>query len=279
MSRDAEEEEKYFMEGNADELQRLAYQHEVIKAHVGKFVLVPMDIFTPGLRILDSATADGLWLRDMCSTLPKENTYVGIDIMQEYFPPRSQWPDNVELHIQSITKPWPEPWAESFDLVHQRFALPAAGKSGVTGALKGLIGLMKPGGWIQMIEADHSVYTGPAMGELFELITDVFAAIDVPCDIAKEVKGMLQEEGLEQVEERVFDVPLGVRNPDTELGRKSAWAFLKGTEGLVGAAKGLPNFPLTPDKVDALARHVQQELDQDGGVNRIYVAWGRKPFK
>ena len=60
MPRDAEEE-KYFMEGNADELQRLTCQHEVIKAHVGKLILAPLDLSKPGLRILDSATADGMW--------------------------------------------------------------------------------------------------------------------------------------------------------------------------------------------------------------------------
>jgi hypothetical protein len=174
----------------------------------------------------------------MRNTLSKENTYIGIDIKQEYFPLKSEWPDNVHLQIQSITKPWPEEWAGSFDLVHQRFALPAAGKAGTREALRGLIGLVKPGGWIQLIEADHSVVTGPGMGELFELIKEVFGAMDVPYDLAKDIKVMLQEGGLEQVEEALFDVPLGAKNPDVELGRKSAWAFLKGAEGLVGAAKG-----------------------------------------
>jgi hypothetical protein len=115
------------------------------------------------------------------------------------------------------------------------------------------------------------------MGELFELIKEVFGVMGVPYNLAKDFKGMLQEEGLEKVEGWLFDVPLGAKNPDAELGRKSAWAFLKGAEGLVGAAMGkfhcsldalsqhtrvgMPNCSFTPEKVDALARHVKQELD------------------
>ena len=52
-------EEKYFMEQNAAEVERLTYQHEVIKGFMGSLVLAPLDLSSPALHILDSATADG----------------------------------------------------------------------------------------------------------------------------------------------------------------------------------------------------------------------------
>jgi hypothetical protein len=272
-----EEQDKYFMEGNAVEIQRLAFQHQVIKNYVGKLILAPIDLTRPGLKILDSATADGLWLRDLASDISPENSYIGTDIIEAYFPPKSEWPTNITLELQSITKPWPTNWNNSFDLVHQRFALPAAGRDGVKTALTNLVGLVKPGGWIQFVEADHSVFTGPAMGELFELVKDVFGAMGIGYDHGRDIKGMLLEAGLEAVEERIYDVPLGAKNPDVEMGKKSAHAFSMGAAGIVGAAKSVPSCTFTPERLDALQPSIEKELHEEGGVNRIYVVWAQKP--
>jgi gliotoxin biosynthesis N-methyltransferase len=103
--------------------------------------------------------------------------------------------------------------------------------------LKGLVGLLKPGGWIQLVEADHSVFTGPAMGELFELVKEVFEAMGVAWDLGRQLKTMLETEGLVNVEERIYDVPLGAKNNDDDMGKKGAAAFVMGAEGLVGAAR------------------------------------------
>ena len=51
---------KYFLGENPSEVERLSYQHAVIKDHMkGQLVLAPIDLSVPGLQILDSATADG----------------------------------------------------------------------------------------------------------------------------------------------------------------------------------------------------------------------------
>ena len=44
---------------NINELKRLADNHETIKDTMGKLVLAPVDFSKPGLRILDSACANG----------------------------------------------------------------------------------------------------------------------------------------------------------------------------------------------------------------------------
>jgi len=51
-------DEKYVFE-HASEVERLTLQHEVITDYLGKLVLAPVDFSKPGLRIYDSATADG----------------------------------------------------------------------------------------------------------------------------------------------------------------------------------------------------------------------------
>ena len=51
--------EEYIMAADPGELDRLTNQHQLIKDHMGKLVLAPLDLSKPALRILDSATADG----------------------------------------------------------------------------------------------------------------------------------------------------------------------------------------------------------------------------
>ena len=51
---------RYFLGENPSEVERLSYQHAVIKDHMkGQLVLAPIDLSVPGLQVLDSATADG----------------------------------------------------------------------------------------------------------------------------------------------------------------------------------------------------------------------------
>lgn len=53
-------QERYVMEKNNGELRRLGDQHAVLKSAMGTLVLAPVDFSKPGLRILDSGTADGI---------------------------------------------------------------------------------------------------------------------------------------------------------------------------------------------------------------------------
>ena len=63
----------YLLAQNHTEIERLSYQHEVIKdAMNGQLVLAPLDLSLRGLHILDSATADG---EPPSSKLPYKSNY------------------------------------------------------------------------------------------------------------------------------------------------------------------------------------------------------------
>lgn len=70
--------------------------------------------------------------------------------------------------------PWPAGWSNTFDLVHQCMALAAAGCMVVKQIIANMIGFLKPGGWIQLVESDHCIVEIPAMGAMFRLLCDVF---------------------------------------------------------------------------------------------------------
>lgn len=146
-------------------------------------------------------------------------------------------PPDLTLRTQSMKQPWPTEWQGTFDLVHQRLALPAAGRTEVKETLANMTRLLKPGGWLQLVEADHSVVQGPAMQSVFQLICDMFNAMDTGTDYAPQLEVWFQELGLVNTGCRVFDVPLGANSPNDEMKTKSTRNFFLGTKAMVLAAQ------------------------------------------
>ncbi|KAL2842286.1 hypothetical protein BJX68DRAFT_270733 [Aspergillus pseudodeflectus] len=79
------------------------------------------------LRVLDIGSSDGYWLSEVLPALahPETCALIGTDITPERFlatPPR--W---LILTVQNSLGPWPNPFLQSFDLVHQRLVLLGTG--------------------------------------------------------------------------------------------------------------------------------------------------------
>lgn len=76
------------------------------------------------------------------------------------------------------------------------------------------------------------------MRDAFRLIKQLFEAMGVGYEYARHLKGWLEEVGMESVEERMLDVPLGAANPEREMAAKGVRSYALATKGLVAAAKG-----------------------------------------
>lgn len=55
----AEATGRYFLPRNVEEAERMQNQHEWLKGGANGLVLAPIDLKRHGMRVLDSATADG----------------------------------------------------------------------------------------------------------------------------------------------------------------------------------------------------------------------------
>lgn len=224
--------------GHARELKRLADNHEVFKDAMGGLLLAPVDLSKPGLRILDSATADGTWLRDLQSSISTpNNTYIGTDIEAELF--ASQLPTGMTLLAHDFTKPWPADWHNSFDIVHQRLGLAGCGPHPIQDVVTNLIGLVKPGGWIELVELDvgEPQNAGPVLREFIQLLREIFTLVGMGGNFAPKMRGCLEVVGLEAVEERFVDCKAGARNPKPDLVGKSINGTCDAIDPLIAMAK------------------------------------------
>lgn len=229
------------------DIGRLTIYHLGFKqAAGGTLIFPPLDFSTAPRAVLDVGTADGLWMRDVQSSLaaPPHGThaFTGTDLNSSFFP--STVPPNITFVKQDINAAPPSSWQESFDLVNMRMILIAAGSGARQRAVVDEhIGLVKPGGWIQIGDCDRICPTPEAENPRYH---DMFACIRAVCQAsgadpleAPKMKTWLEEAGLEDVQERRVMRAVGKRNvEDEDLGRKGIAADLIIARSFAGAAKG-----------------------------------------
>lgn len=190
----------------------------------------------------------GHWIRELRKTFvdPTIHTYVGTDLNPSLFP--LSLPSDTRFEIHNIAHEWLLEYQSTFDLVHQRLTLPGAAPTPLPEALHHLFTLLKPGGWIQLVEAEQEgPDSGPVFLEFLELVRGLFDATGAGWHYAKEMRGWLEAEGAVDVDECVVDMAFGIKNPDRKLAEMSAWCTAQAMDGLVKHAKS--TFRLIPSLV------------------------------
>ncbi|KAI0182490.1 hypothetical protein EV127DRAFT_415049 [Xylaria flabelliformis] len=274
-----QEAPEYILPEPNSEVQRLTDNDSVFAYSMkNKRILAPIDLTKPGLKILDSATADGLFLRSIEPLLTPPFTLSGFDIMTKFFP--SSAPPHITYAIHNITEKWPVEMHKQYDFVHQRICLLGVEKK-VTPrqAVSYLCDLVAPGGWIQLGELDlrQPSFGGQAMFDAFELKRKVFDAVCGFHDIAESMSSWLREEGFEQVTEEPYEIQLGSRCNDAAMRKKSIDATVQSWEALLGAANRF-EADVDASTTDRLLERMKAELSENGASYTMQYAYGRRPL-
>lgn len=215
----------------------------------------------------------GIWLRDVRKTVPKgeEHVYFGSDIEKELFPSE---PDGIQYFGHSFKDPWPAEYRDSMDLVHVRGSLAASSPSPIE-VVKNLVSLVKPGGWVQLMEmnAFSPPDNGPAMNDFARMARDVWTAIKVG-DFANNLKSLLEEAGLQNVQEKRYLVNIG-KAAKPHLQGPSALG-VSGPVGPIASVAKSVQTSFTEEELTALPARVKEELINEGGKIEEIVAWGQR---
>ncbi|CAJ2504435.1 Uu.00g118290.m01.CDS01 [Anthostomella pinea] len=265
---------------NQEEVSRLGNQHDVIKDTTGgRLILAPIDFTASPLKILDSGTADGTWIRDVAGLYPSiEHEFYGTDIKPAEFPVDPPKGTNYQVH--DINNPWPGDWEGRFDFVHQRLVLVAAGAN-QENALKSLGRLVRPGGWIQVMEATNELpeSCGPEMRKFVGVMNSVFQVMGADLKATERISEWLGEAGFVDIEHCTLPMKLGAQNPDATLAQRGVFSTSTAAKGLAKFAKSLPpgTTDLSSEELDTLGTGLEKELMKVGGVYPLQAVWGRKP--
>ncbi|KAF9768281.1 hypothetical protein IL306_014414 [Fusarium sp. DS 682] len=272
----------------SSDIGRLTIYHLGFKQATNGTLVFPHIEFSAKPRaILDVGTADGLWMRDVQSSIPApaqgEHSFIGTDINTSFFPNTSA--KGITYVKQNISDLAPEDWHGSFDLINMRMILIAAGSGAAQRAVVDEhIKLLKPGGWIQIGDCDRICPTpeteNPRYHDMFACIRAVCQASGLDPLEAPKMKSWLVEAGLEDVQERTAMRAVGKRSVDEELGRLGIEADLIIANGFAAGAKGLsPSLrPLPDERLDSLVVDLETELKDTGAYFPMRFIWGRKPL-
>ncbi|EOD43072.1 putative methyltransferase protein [Neofusicoccum parvum UCRNP2] len=269
--------------GSSSEAKRLQSQHHLAVNAFGGQILCPADLSKPSFRALDSCGADGFWLTELRRQLahPDSATLIGTDISSY---PTDALPSNVSLIQHNMMDAYPEDWAGTFDLVHQRAAV-AFHPTWETAleATRRQVALLKPGAWIQLV--DSVLPTGavdpadPPSARFLKTMGNAMPSMRLNTSIGTRLDDLLREAGgLEAVQTSRATVRLG-RGAGSPLLEEMGYEELEKMGALVTmAVEKLGYGVFTKEELQGLLGELREEARREGVELEWYAAWARKPL-
>ncbi|KAL4906291.1 hypothetical protein BDW74DRAFT_177307 [Aspergillus multicolor] len=153
--------EIYPLARDETESNRLNEQHNFIKQAVDG-LLTPLFLFRISLRIWLLQARDALNAKFPGSQ--EHRTFHGFDISAEQFP-RSP-PENVSFSLHDVLKPFPAEHHGKYDLVYVRLLVAAIPQGEYEVAVRNLVEILKPGGYIQWTDINSSFLSSPTNDNL-----------------------------------------------------------------------------------------------------------------
>ncbi|PMD59775.1 uncharacterized protein K444DRAFT_723081 [Hyaloscypha bicolor E] len=145
------------LQRDENEFRRINRQHRLWTRTLDYLIHPAIDATLPkDSKIADVATGTGIWALATARALTESVTLVGFDNCKNQFPHPDSIPKNVSFEAQNLLKPFPIHHQGAFDLVSIRLVASALKKEEWELAARNLFSLLKPGGYIQWMEADIS---------------------------------------------------------------------------------------------------------------------------
>lgn len=205
----------------------------------------------------------GIWLLELAlaDNLSNGCQLIGTDIEARLFPKPDTLPRNINFEVQSVLN-LPGEWENRYQLVHQRLLRAAFRTTEWIQALKEIYRVLKPGGWLQLVEGDGWV-AGPVM-DTFRSILEKLAesrGIENRPGAVPRLKRCLEDCGFVDLRIVCRSTPIGGwAGKDGRDGRDNMLSLYRGIKAPVLAAGG---FGIIRDEsmYDALLDQVKHEMN------------------
>lgn len=271
---------RYMLPNDENEMDREDIKHHITMLITkGQLHLAPID--PNPQKILDIGTGTGIWAIDMADTYPSAKV-----IATDLSPIQPVWvPPNLVFEIDDAEEDWPYKQS-SIDFIHARYLF--HGIRDWPKLLKQAIQVLKPGGWVELVEIhvipssyDNSLPENSQIMELYNLLAGIGGKIGIDLAVAQKFKAMMEAAGFEDVQEEVFDLPLGDWPDGRRMKEVGMFQRYQMVEGLHGIAFGLLTRVAgwSPQRVEAFLVGVRREM-KDKSVHslyKLYFVFGRKP--
>ena len=165
--------------------------------------------------------------------------------------------------------------------------------------------LVKPGGWIQLLEPENVVAEddGPAHKQWLAMIAELANLMGYDLHFSTKLEEYLRDAGFEQVQSERVETSMGAKIPQEELREGNVKSVLMASKNVFGAGKSelfqirtgsltwlrlsvlltsvlvIPGgFKcMTAEELDSWPARWEEELKTKGGHFPMRVAWAKKP--
>ncbi|KAL2792988.1 methyltransferase family protein [Aspergillus keveii] len=281
-------EGEYMLPHHAKEIERLRKQHVFMNSTTGGQPLVVPLVNEPGnkkLRVLDSGAADGTWLLDLPRQLPTfDLDLFGVDIGSSLFPPKSP----ADLRAHDIRTPFPESWKwkGKFDVIHQRLLIWGIKSTEWPTVIRNLSTIIRPGGYIQLVEAEWIDPENPASPETRPNLSKQAAlqvwsteSFGMDINIAYKLEDLLKDAGFEDVTKVQFDHGYGAlaRDPGQRNVSAELWVDCFRPLGEKIPDGGIPEVAANAEEFAEFMDALELEIKTFGYQPKLNFVYGRKP--
>ncbi|KAG9306775.1 hypothetical protein G9A89_005675 [Geosiphon pyriformis] len=200
---------KYVLPLDSRELDRMIYHHYMLKfAFQQNFFADIKDKLVEGAKCLDIGCGPGAWVCEMATDYPNSK-FFGIDIVPNF--PESVMPENVKFLAANILTGLPFKDGE-FDYIHMRHMVLGLEKNDWEDlVINELIRLVKPGGWIELMEPytiGHQA--GSAFREFNNKFLEWLKASNIDYKIIDEIETILKNTNqFHKITRQVLKIPIG----------------------------------------------------------------------
>ncbi|KAK0640612.1 S-adenosyl-L-methionine-dependent methyltransferase [Cercophora newfieldiana] len=271
-------------------VERLDEQHIFTTKTLGFLIHPNIPAPSPTAKIADIGTGTGIWLLDVAKSLPPTCQFTGFDATSSSFPESSTIPSNVAFKIQDMYRPFPPSELEAYDIVAVRFTSSGIQRADWIRAVKNLMTLLKPGGWLQWIDScNFALYNSvpgtsrAACQEIYDGLDSFRAGDDLVLGLMmREGRNLRREEtwrglGLEDVHEDVFSTDR-LQEPELRLRDKGTRNIVECFVGCLESLVGVEGSGWTTQRIERLNAEAMKEVDQGvyHTLDQVCIV-GRKP--
>ncbi|KAI9287463.1 S-adenosyl-L-methionine-dependent methyltransferase [Umbelopsis sp. AD052] len=228
-------DDPYALKDSLQEQDRLIAQHYLLRtAFKGDFSAPIRQVLEKGVVVLDVGCGPGTWTMEMSTLFPR-STFIGIDIHENY--PKQVKPKNCHFRKCNAVGdqlPFPD---NSIGFVFQRDLNWGLQASDWTRLIKEYHRVLKPGGWIELVEPDIETQQSSVKERaLYDKIIHVLSCRSQDPFVSRRLSSILATSGFRRVESRFQSLPLGWSG---DIGDAYAHCYqqqLQALKGLIGSS-------------------------------------------
>lgn len=193
----------YLLPKDSQEVNRLDFQHYLLRYALRGNYLAPI---RHPQYILDVGAGTGRWGKEMALAFPHAHV-MGIDI--EHAHSTGPVPPNYTYATGSVLERLPVA-NNTFHFVHQRLLVGAIPATAWSGAIRELVRVTRPGGWLELVECGiETVCPGPRTEQFLQWGLEASLLRGIDARVIPNLDAHLREQGLYHVHSGHMDIPIG----------------------------------------------------------------------